>query len=154
MKKLLLTLFVFILGTSVFAGEKEEALNFFNSFITASNNYSPSLLKMYSNKAIIIRQVVKPNGQLANAYFTIDQYRGQMKLSEKVAKIRNYKNYYSEIDVDKVSNGYKINAMRKPSTSNYKLKAYTIVQKQPNGSWAIIEEMMQTKEQIFLKYVK
>ena len=34
----------------------------------------------------------------------------------------------------------------------YKLKTYMIVKKQPSGKWLIVEEMMQTKQQIFLKY--
>lgn len=154
MKKILLTLIVLLLGLGVFAGDREEALNFFNSYVSASNNYSPNLLNMYSDNARIIRQVIRPNGQLVNVYFSVDDYKSQMRLSSKIAKIKNYKNYYSNIDVTKVSNGYKIDAMRKPSLSDYKLKTSMIVQKQPNGKWLIVEELMQTKEQIFLKYAK
>lgn len=154
MKKFLITLIVFMLGLGAFAGDSDDALKFFSSFVNASNNYSPSLLDMYASNAKIVRQVIKPNGEAVNVYFSAKDYKGQMKLNAKIAKLRNYKNYYSDIDVDRVSNGYKIKALRKPSTSNYKLKAYTIVQKQSNGSWLIVEEMMQTKEQIFLRYAK
>lgn len=154
MKKFFLTLIVLIFGLSVFAGDREEALKFFNSYVSASNNYSSNLLNMYSDNARIIRQVIKPNGKLVNVNFSIDDYKSQMRLSAKIAKIRNYKNYYSDIDVTKVANGYKIDAMRKPSLSDYKLKTSMVVQKQPNGKWLIIEEVMQTKEQVFLKYAK
>lgn len=154
MKKILLTLFILFMGLTAFAGDQQEALNFFSSFVSASNNYSPNLLNMYSDDAKIIRQIVKPNGQLVNAYFSIEDYRKQMKLSAKLAKVRNYKNYYSNINVTKYGNGYKINSLRKPSASDYKLKAQMVVEKQPNGKWLITEELMQTKEQIFLKYAK
>lgn len=154
MKKLIITLVILMFGLNVFAGEKEDALKFFNSFVNASNSYNPALLNMYDDNARIIRQIIKPNGEIANAYFGAKDYRNQMKLSSKLAKIRNYKNYYSNMEVTKVPNGYKITAMRKPSTSDYKLKAYSIVQKQPDGKWLIVEEMMQTKEQILLKYAK
>lgn len=154
MKKLLLTLFILMFGLGVFAGEQDDALKFFNSFVAASNSYSPTLLEMYSPNAKIIRQVVKPDGKTANAPFTMTQYKSQLKLSSKIAKIRNYKNYYSNIKISKVPNGYRIDSLRKPSASDYKLKGYTIVQKQPDGEWRIVEELMQTKEQIFLKYVK
>lgn len=154
MKKLLITMLVIMVGLGAFAGEQEDALKFFSSFVNASNTYSPELLDMYSNNARIIRQIIKPNGQTANVYFSVVDYKRQMKLNAKIAKLRNYKNYYSNLDIEKVSNGYKISALRKPSTSDYKLKSYTIVQKQPNGSWLIVEEMMQTKEQILLKYAK
>lgn len=154
MKKILLVFIILVFGASVWANDQQDALNFFNNFVNASNNYSPVLLKMYSDDARIIRQIVKPDGSLANAYFTADQYRGQLKISEKIAKIRHYKNYYSNVNMTKVSNGYRIDSLRKPSLSDYKLKSYIVVQKQPSGKWLIVEEMMQTKEQIFLKYVK
>ena len=154
MKKLLITLFILMLGLSAFASDKDDAAKFFTKFESASNNYSSEVLYMYANNAKIIRQVVKPNGTTANAYFTAKDYKSQMKLNSAVAKLRKYKNYYSNISVEKVSDGYKISAMRKPSLSNYKLKCYLIVQKQQNDKWIIVEEMMQTKEQIFLRYVK
>lgn len=153
MKKIFLTLIIMIIGLRAFAGEQQDALNFFYSFVNYSNNYCPCLLNMYSDDAKIIRQVVKPDGQTANAYFSADDYRKQMKISSKIAKIRKYKNYYSNVRINKVSAGYRIDALRKPSASDYKLKTYIIVQKQSNGKWLIIEELMQTKEQIFLKYV-
>lgn len=154
MKKIILVIFAFMLGLGVFAGDREDALKFFNNFVNASNNYSPTILGMYSDNAKIIRQIIKPDGSTANAYFTIDQYRSQLRVSSKLAKVRNYKNYYSDITITKVPNGYRINSMRKPSLSDYKLKSSMVVQEQPNGKWLIVEELMQTKEQIFLKYVK
>lgn len=154
MKKLLLTFIFLMIGSGVFANEQQEALNFFNSFIKASNSYSASLLNMYSDDAKIIRQVVKPDGKTVNIPFSIEDYRKQMKLSSKIAKLKKYKNDYSNIIVTKTANGYKIDSMRKPSLSDYKLKSSMVVKKQPDGKWLIVEELMQTKEQIFLKYAK
>lgn len=154
MKKLLLTIMVLILGLGAFAGEQEDALQFFNSYVQASNSYSPTLLNMYSKDARIIRQVVKPDGTLVDINVPLADYKAQMRLSSKLAKLKNYKNLYSGIKATKVANGYKIDAMRKPSLSDYKLKASWIVQKQPDGKWLIVEESMQTKEQILLKYAK
>lgn len=154
MKKTLIIFIMFMLGLTAFAGEQEEALKFFNTFVSAANSYNQSLPSMYSDNAKIIRQVVKPDGSLANAYFTAEQYRTQMRLSEKIAKLKNYKNYYSNIKITKVSNGYRIDSLRRPSLSNYYLKSSIVVQKQSDGRWVIVEELMQTKEQIFLKYVK
>lgn len=154
MKKFLLTLIILIFGISAFASEREDALKFFNSYVNASNNYSSSILSMYSDNAKIIRQVIKPDGKLVNVNFSVKDYKKQMKLSEKIAQIRKYKNYYSDVNITKVSNGYKIEAMRKPSLSDYKLKTVMVVQKQSTGKWLIVEELMQTKEQIFLKYAK
>ena len=46
---------------------------------------------------------------------------------------------------------YKVSSLRQPKGETYKLKTYMVVKK-INGKWQITEEMMQTKEQIFLKY--
>ena len=153
MKKILFTLIIMVFGLSVFAGEN-DALKFFNNYVNASNNYSSTVLKMYSDNAKITRQVIKPNGQLVNVPFSVDDYKKQMKISSKLAKIRKYKNYYSDINVTKVANGYRIDAKRKPSLSDYTLKTSMVVQQQSDGNWLIVEELMQTKEQIFLKYLK
>lgn len=83
-----------------------------------------------------------------------DTYISQMKMGQKGAKMRKYKNSYTDIKAEKVNDGYKISSLRQPSGENYKLKTYMIVQKQPSGKWLIVEEMMQTKVQTFLKYAK
>ena len=72
-----------------------------------------------------------------------------MRKGQAIAKLRNYKNYYSNISVVQTGEDtYKVSSLRQPSGETYKLKAYMVVQKQPNGNWLIIEEMMQTKVQI------
>lgn len=154
LRTLLILFTVLSLGMSVFAGEQEDALAFFNKVVKAGNTYSDNLLSMYSDDAKIIREVIKPDGQLVDIPFTGRDYKGQLKISSAMAKLRNYKNIYSNVKIAKVSKGYRIDAMRKPSLSDYKLKTYMVVEKQPNGKWQVVEEMMQTKEQIFLKYAK
>ncbi len=155
MKKTLLT--IFTLGFVSLAGladDKTDALNFFNNYVNAANSYSPAVEQMYSPSAKIIRQVVKPDGTTVDVYTDTATYIKQMKLSQTVAKARKYKNSYSNINAIPVSNGYKVSSLRQPTGETYKLKTYMIVQKQPDGKWQIVEEMMQTKEQIFLRYAK
>lgn len=154
MLKTLLLLTLVLSGLGALADDQQEALKFFNSFVSATNSYSTEVPHMYSDNAKIIRQVVKPNGQTVDVKFSINDYRRQMKLSSKVAKLKHYKNYYSNINITKVPEGYKIDSLRKPSLSDYKLKSSMVVQKQPDGTWLIVKELMQTKEQVFLKYAK
>ena len=157
MKKLILLTILgilFIIGSKAMADEQQEAVNFFKKYITAANNYSKEVLQMYSPDAKTIRQVVKPDGSLVDVETDVDTYISQMKLSQKGAKLRKYKNNYSNIKATKVANGYKIDALRQPSGEKYKLKSYMILQKNSTGEWKIVEEMMQTKVQTFLKYAK
>lgn len=156
MKKIFLSILVSLfVSLSVFADEKQEALNFFNNYVNAANNYSDSVGKMYSPSAKIIRQVVKPDGTLVDVDTDTATYLRQLKLGQAGAKLRKYKNTYTEVNVTPMSGGrYKISSLRQPTGETYKLKTYMIVKKQPNGTWLITEELMQTKVQQFLKYAK
>ncbi len=158
MKKLLSLLMIFglfmITGLKVFADDAQDALSFFNNYVTAANSYSQTIADMYSPDAKIIRQVIKPDGTLVDITTDTATYIKQMQLGQAGAKLRGYKNNYSNISVTSEGNGaYKISSLRQPSGETYKLKTYMIVKKQ-NGSWKITEEMMQTKVQTFLKYAK
>ena len=139
-------------GTQAFADDATDARAFFDSYVNAANNYSPTIETMYSPKAKIIRQVVKPDGTLVDVNTDTATYMKQLKLGQAGAKLRKYKNIYSDIKVEKFGTGYKVSSLRQPSGETYKLKTYMIVTKQPNGKWLITEEMMQTKVQTFLKY--
>lgn len=155
MRKFLLYIFMFLLCVSpTFADEAQEALDFFNKYIGAANSYSSEVTSMYAPNAKIIRQVIKPNGDVVNVQTDTNTYIRQLRLGQKTAKFRRYKNTYTNVIVDKVDNGYKISALRQPSGEKYRLKSYMVVQKQPDGNWLIVEEMMQTKVQAFLKYAK
>ncbi len=155
MKKYILSLFtLFALSLSAFADDKQEALEFFNSYVNGANNYSPAIIDMYSPSAKIIRQVVKPDGTEVDIETDTATYIKQMKLGQAGAKLRHYKNTYTNISASQVDGGYKISSLRQPSGETYKLKTYMIVKKQPDGKWLIVEELMQTKVQALLKYAK
>ena len=79
-------------GLQAFADSAQEALNFFNSYVSAANSYSPTVAGMYSPSAKIIRQVVKPNGELVNVSTNTATYIKQMKIGQAGAKMRGYKN--------------------------------------------------------------
>lgn len=154
MKKILCSIAVlFITTLLVFADEKQDALSFFNSYVNAANTYSATVADMYSPSAKIIRQVVKPDGTTVDVETNTATYIKQMKIGQAGAKLRHYKNTYTNITVSALNNGsFKISADRQPSGETYKLKTYMIVKQQPDGKWLITEEMMQTKVQTFLRY--
>lgn len=154
MKKIIsITLFIILfMAATAIANDLEIVKTKFFNYVSAANSYNPSLLNYYSPNAKIIRQVVKPDGTTANATTDMATYAKQMRISQNIAKIRKYKNKYQNVTAVKVTNGIKVSALRQPMDDKYWLKTYQIWQKQPNGNWIIIEEMMQTKQQIFLKY--
>jgi len=156
MRKILLTLLaILVIPLSALADDKQEALNAFNSYVNAANTYSNETTTYYTPNAKIIRQVIKPDGGLVNVVTNTSTYITQLKLGQAGAKVKKYKNNYTNVVATPLAKGkVKISSVRHPSVDNDSLKAYMIFQKQPNGKWMIVEEMMQTRQQIFLKYAK
>ena len=154
MKKIIFTLLtITFISLSVNADTKQEALDFFNSYVQGANSYSPAITEMYSPSAKIIRQVIKPDGTTADVITDTATYIKQMKIGQAGAKLRHYRNDYTNITAEPLNDGtYKVSSLRQPSGETYKLKTYMILKKQPNGKWLIIEEMMQTKVQTLLRY--
>lgn len=143
---------VFILGalsTAVMAETPKEAMDFFIKYTNFANNYDENLLDMYSPDAKIIREVVKPSGELVEVVVPTKRYFKELKLGQKTAKLRKYRNKYRNIIAQEVPEGIKITAERQPSKETYWLKMYQIV-KDTDSGLKITEEMMQTKVQAFL----
>ena len=97
----------------------------------------------------IIREVVKPTGETVDVVVPAKRYFNELKIGQKTAKLRKYKNKYRNIKAETVPNGIKISAERQPSRENYWLKMYQILEDTDSG-FKIREEMMQTKVQSFL----
>ena len=152
MRKIFTILIVFVsLSLQAFADNMTEAVAFFNKYVEAANTYSQELPSFYSPSARIIRQVIKPDGELVDKETDVARYVSEMKKSQALAKMRKYKNAYSDISATKINDTtYKVSALRQPTGETYKLKTYMIMQKQASGNWLIIEEMMQTKVQMLL----
>ena len=152
MRKIFAIFIVFVsLSLQAFADNATEAVDFFNKYVEAANTYSQELPLFYSPSARIIRQVIKPDGELVDKETDVARYVSEMKKSQALAKMRKYKNAYSDISATKINDmTYKVSALRQPTGETYKLKTYMIMQKQAGGNWLIIEEMMQTKVQMLL----
>lgn len=150
--KILLPIIGMILTFSdVYAKTPKEAIDFFNQYTTYANNYDSELLELYSPDAKIIREVVKPTGETVDVIVPTKRYFKELKIGQKTAKLKRYKNKYRNIIAQETPDGIKISAERQPSKETYWLKMYQIVQDTDSG-FKITEEMMQTKVQSFLRH--
>lgn len=150
MKKIILVLSLILLPCIAFADDIRDIEKFFDDYVAAANGYNTDYFSYYDDNAKIIRVVEKPDGTTTSVNIPLERYKKEAKLSVKLAKIRNYKNKYFNIKIKPHGKDYKISALRKPSTSDYKIPAHFIIGKDKNGEWKIKEESMNTKVQTFL----
>lgn len=137
--------------SDVYAKTTQDAMAFFTRYTNYANNYNEELLKMYSPDAKIIREVVKPTGETEEIIVPTKRFFKELKIGQKTAKLKRYKNTYRNIIAQETPDGIKISAERQPSKETYWLKMYQIVQDTDSG-FKIKEEMMQTKVQSFLRH--
>ena len=152
MRKILILLSCFCCFSLVSLGDEiQDVQCFFNQYIDAANSYSCDYFDFYCSNAKIIRVVEKPDGTQQAVNIPFDRYKSEVKKSSKLARLRNYKNKYFNVNIHPYGCDYKIVAMRMPSTSDYKIPAHFIIGKDNLGQWKIKEESMNTKVQKFLK---
>ena len=150
--KIILTLlFCSILCPQTLASTSQKAVDFFKQYENLANTYDEKLLEMYSPDVKIIREVVKPSGETEGVIVPTKRFFKELKMGQKTAKLRRYKNKYRNITATETPEGIKITAERQPTKETYWLKMYQIVQNTDSG-FKIKEEMMQTKVQSFLRH--
>jgi len=152
--KILLPIIGMILTFSdVYASPTQDGMAFFDQYKNYANSYDTKLLDMYSSDVKVIREVVKPTGDTEKVTIPSKRFFHELKIGQKTAKLRKYKNSYRNVIVQEIPDGIKISAERQPVNETYWLKMYQIVQPTESGL-KIKEEMMQTKVQSFLRAKK
>lgn len=137
--------------SDVYAQTPQDGIAFFNQYQNFANSYNDKILDMYSPNAKIIREVIKPSGEAEQVIVPAERYFKELKIGQKTAKLRKYRNSYKNVIAQKVRNGVKVSAERQPSRESYWLKMYQIYTPTDSGL-KITEEMMQTKVQSFLRH--
>ncbi len=137
--------------SDVYAQTPQDGIAFFNQYQNFANSYNDKILDMYSPNAKIIREVIKPSGEAEQVIVPAERYFKELKIGQKTAKLRKYRNSYKNVIAQKVQNGIKVSAERQPSRESYWLKMYQIYTPTDSGL-KITEEMMQTKVQSFLRH--
>ena len=136
--------------SDVYAQTPQDGIAFFNQYQNFANSYNDKILDMYSPNAKIIREVIKPSGEAEQVIVPAERYFKELKIGQKTAKLRKYRNSYKNVIAQKVRNGIKVSAERQPSRESYWLM-YQIYTPTDSGL-KITEEMMQTKVQSFLRH--
>ncbi|MBQ2872160.1 hypothetical protein IJE86_10705 [bacterium] len=149
-KKLVISLILILAGSVSFAGPSEDVAAFFDKYVAAANSYDENIPTFYAPDAKIIRVVVKKDGTKESVVTDTGVYMKQLRMNSKLAKVRNYKNYYTDRVITQVGNDYKLTCKRQPSLSDYKLPAHFVIGKDSSGNYKIKEESMDTYQTAIL----
>lgn len=151
MKKFLLIVFAFLaLQLGALADDFQDVKDFFQGYVDAANSYSPSVVNYYLPNAKIIRVVRKPDGTKVSVDFPMSEYAKQMKIGAAGGKLVGYKNKYTNRNVSKVGEAYRLTATRTPGADTVGLPCSFVIVKSGN-SYKFKEESMDTNVQKFLR---
>ena len=78
-----------------FASTPQKAVEFFKQYTDYANSYNDNLLNMYSQDAKIIREVIKPSGETEDVVIPSKRFFKELKIGQKTAKLKKYKNKYT-----------------------------------------------------------
>ncbi|MGN0015671.1 MAG: hypothetical protein ACI37T_09670 [Candidatus Gastranaerophilaceae bacterium] len=154
MKKIFIiftAIFMAALPTTVNAATAEQVKAFFNSYISAANNFEENVFqKYYIKNPTIIRVVEKKDGTKQSVNVPLKIYLDEAAKGRKIGKIMGYKNNYTNISVTPNNGDFKVSATRNPSPGGH-YPAYFIIGEDNNGNLKIKVESMNTPRQEFLK---
>lgn len=151
---MLLILFLMYFCAPVFADDAEDVKAFFDKYVAAANSHYVNLPNYYIPTAKIIRVVQKPDGEQKTLVIPADRYFREMRLMRAAARLKGYKNTYTNRTVTPEGSDYKLSALRTPKGDKVGLPSYFIIGKDSSGAYKIKTESMHTTNQAFLKYVK
>ena len=83
--------------SDVYAQTPQDGIAFFNQYQNFANSYNDKILDMYSPNAKIIREVIKPSGEAEQVIVPAERYFKELKIGQKTAKLRKYRNSYKKI---------------------------------------------------------
>ena len=152
MKKILFLIFFIICMSfcSVMATE-DEALAFFDRFVTVSNQWSPDVINFYSSNPVIKRNVLKKTPVLVLVPFS-EHKKMLINYSKHKILLRGIQNIYKDRKVTALGNDkYKISAQRCPTVMKRCFPAYMIIRKE-NNDYKIIEEYSDVQSSYFLRF--
>jgi hypothetical protein len=144
----LLPLLIVLIYFPCFASSNEQAMEFFKMYVELSDAFDVAAVEFYSDNARIHAYRVYPHGLERAMELTGSQWKQLAKRVMPLAKAKNDKNSFSNINIKEQGKGYKIKADRYSEMKCYIDKGYYMVVEPDNrGNLHIIEEYMETQPQ-------
>jgi hypothetical protein len=129
-----------------FALANPNPKDFFDRYITLSDQFNPSLAELYSDSAKIHAYRKYPHGLERSMEFTGLQWKMLIDKLMPLAKARNDHSEFSNIEITPLVRKYKIKADRYSTVKCYTDKGYyLLIEPKKNGEFETIEEYMETQ---------
>lgn len=121
---------------------------FFNRYVSLSDNFDPAVGDLYSETAMIHSYRVYPHGLERGMELSGTQWKQLLIKAMPLAKAKNDKSSFTNIAISKQDKNYKIKADRYSLTKCYKdNKYYMIISPRSRGGFHVVEEYMETQPQ-------
>lgn len=143
---------IFLLTLPVVAfsspGPEQEAREYFARYVALGNAYDPTVADLYSDEASIRAFRRYPHGLERAMELSGVQWKALVRKVMPLAKAQNDRSEYKEPQFEVTGGKVKISAKRYSVRKCYWDPGYYMVlQKQANGSLAIVEEYSETQPQ-------
>lgn len=152
MKKIVLLIFfiIYLSFCKAYSAEN-DALQFFDRFVTLSNQWGTDVIALYDTNPVIKRNVLKKTPILVIVPFE-EHKKMLINYSKHKILLKGIRNDYKDKKVTNLGNNkYKISAQRCPTVMRRCFPAYLIIQKQ-NDQFRIIEEYSDVQTTYFLRF--
>ena len=130
------------------ANAEDKAKSFFFNFIVLGQTFDTKVADLYSDNALIHSHRIYPNGETRKIKLSGAEWKQLVIQVMPLAKEQNGKNIYSNIDITKIKNGFRVTAGRYSTINCHKDNSYyMVIKKDEKGSLLIVEEFKVTQEQ-------
>lgn len=134
------------LTTSLAFANNPTPKQFFNHYITLSENFDPTLADLYADTAKIQTFRKYPHGLERSMALSGLQWKMLINKMMPIAKASNDRSKFSNIKITPIAKKYKIKADRFSTIKCYTDKGYyMVIEPKENGAFEIIEEYMETQ---------
>ena len=140
----LFLVFVACVGASA-AVPVDNARALFERYVQLEHAFDPAVADLYADDAIIKNKRTYPNGQVRELTMPAPQYKGLIKASMPVAKLKGDTISYSDVTFKEEGSGVRILAARFSNLKKYSSPISLLVAPNGSGQWLIREELSESQ---------
>ncbi|MCG8545422.1 MAG: hypothetical protein MJE12_14585 [Alphaproteobacteria bacterium] len=123
----------------------QEAKALFQKFTRLSGQFDPAVAELYADDAQVVAHRRYPTGRTRPIQIAGRQLKAMIRHVMPVARMRNDRNTYADVDYAAEGTAVRINSTRYSVLKQYSRPHTLLVRPDADGNWRIYEETMHTR---------